>query len=190
MKNLTVAIFLTLLFCAVSGTGEETADGFQQNPEYAVPAPNKTEAPVQQKGTFDDRGEKPGASVQQKGPFANAGKKTYIRKWSFDNSAYNQNRTTAYQPRSNTAEQTAGFAGTTDSELKDWELRNRPVPSSLPRVTNFRPRSGSCSRNVRNYRCYKNSCWSDGYYSRSSSSRIRISSGCDGRTRIQIRNHR
>ena len=39
MKNLTAAIFLTLLFFTVSAFSEEYAVGFSQNPEYSIPVP-------------------------------------------------------------------------------------------------------------------------------------------------------
>ena len=142
MKNLTVAIFLALLFCAVSGAGEETADGFQQNPEYAVPASDKPDASVpQQKEPSDNAGEKTDVPVpQQKTAAVNSGEKAEVRNRASKNRESHPNRGTASQRRSTASAQVADNRYGGDLELQDWERRNSPVPTSLPKVLNTRPK--------------------------------------------------
>ncbi len=159
MKNLTVAIFLALFFCLVSGYSEDPAEGFKENPEYAVPDSKKTEEPVQ---------------PAQKEPSANPDKKPDVRDRSSSDRYHKPNPGTAYQRRSSASTQFGGERYGGDRELPEWERRNKPVPTSLPRASNFRSRSSSWSSSFRNNRIYyrSGSC-------RSSSRTITVNSCCD-----------
>ena len=188
MKNLTAAIFLTLLFCTVSASGEETAEGFNQNPEYSIPSP-AGETP---------EAAKPVQSAEK--DQVKSAKKTEPHDREMDetvqNSSGRSDRPAARFRRNSSGRKTvrteyndeSRYAGERDRDLKDWENSNSPVPSSLPRVTNFRPRTHS-DYYSRNYRNYKNYYWSDSYYYRSSSPRIRTYNR-NGRTIIRVKSHR
>lgn len=139
MKIVTAAVFLALLFFSVSGNSQESAEGFNQNPEYTVPAPNKPEeVPVPNK---------PEASVQetQKEPEDQAAEKTVVRNRSFNDCVSEPDRGTAYQRKSTDPAQVTGCDYGGNRMLQDWERRNSPVPTSLPRATNSRSRSRSSS---------------------------------------------
>lgn len=125
MKNLTAAFFLTLLFCTVSASGEETAEGFNQNPEYSIPSPEpakpaveaakqpeKTEAEVFR--NEPDKKNRP-PDKNQTGYAAGKPKKSSPQNRSYRNQSYR--------------------GSLWEDELKDWERRNSPVPRSLPRAT-------------------------------------------------------
>ena len=125
MKNLTAAIFLTLLFCTVSASGEETAAGFNQNPEYSIPSPEpakpadeaakqpeKTDAEVFR--NEPDKKDRP-PDKNQTGYAAGKPKKSSPQNRSYRNQSYR--------------------GSLWEDELKDWERRNSPVPQNLPRAT-------------------------------------------------------
>ena len=120
MKNLTAAVFLALLFWTVSGNSEDSAPGFNQNPEYSIPSsePAKpAEKSAKQSETTDAEffGDKP---VKKNRP-----------------SDKNQ---TGYSPRmpEKKRPQNQPYSGSLwEDELKNWERRNSPVPQSLPRAT-------------------------------------------------------
>ena len=188
MRFLTAAILLTLLFCTVSAFSEETAEGFNQNPEYSIPAPASVipdaAKPVR---SAEEDWAKPTNRTEQHGQKTNdqtqngdhnnqpAGRKSQ------GNSYRRETVRTEYNGESH-------YIRERDRDLKDWENSNSPVPSGLPRVSNFHPRTHS--NYSRNYRNYKNYYWSDNYYYRSSSPRIRVYNNNNGRTRIRVRNHR
>ena len=142
MKNLTAAIFLASLFCSVPGMSEESAGGFNQNPEYAVPASDKPDASVpQQKEPANYAGEKAEVSMpQQKAAAVNSGEKAEVRNRASTNRESHPNRGTAYQSRSSAPAQVADNRYGGNLELQDWERRNSPVPTSLPKVLNTRPK--------------------------------------------------
>ena len=168
MKNLTAAIFLTLLFFTVSAFSEEYAVGFSQNPEYSIPVPvsvTPEEAkPVQ---SAEERQEKPE-------------KRTAPPDLKTDGQAQNvnHNNTPAVrQSQRNSFSRETVWTGSDDGsrfrgrdrDLKDWENRNSPVPQSLPRATfPLRRQSSSTSRRCRSFRS-----------SSPKISRIRISTGCN-----------
>ena len=123
MKNLTAAIFLTLLFCTVSAFSEETAEGFNQNPEYSLPPPD----PAKLVGEAAKQPEIPDAEVTKKPDkkdrpadkkqtdYAGMPKKSRPQNQSYRNQSYR--------------------GSLWEDELKDWERRNSPVPQNLPRAT-------------------------------------------------------
>ena len=156
MKFYTTAIFTALLFCMFSGIGEELAEGLGQNPEYIIPssAPEKPAAEKQPAQTVEtNHWEKPAEPRNRS---------------SVSNDNYNPHRGTAYLRRNNSSDEKDNTpkAPWVDQELKNWESRQNPVPSALPRVTDFHPRSGRSS-----------------YKSRRSSSKSRISKrSCCGST--------
>ena len=124
-----------------SGIGEELSEGFTQNPEYIIP-PSAPEKPAEEKHPVQ------------------TGETTTARAQTVDTN-YNPHRGTAYLRRNNPSNGNGNTPNTpwVDQELKNWELRQNPVPSALPRVTDFHPKSSRSS-----YR-----------FHRSSSSRARIS---------------
>ena len=125
MKNMTAAIFLTLLFCTVSAFSEETAGGFNQNPEYSLPLPE----PAKLVGEAAKQPERTDSEVVRNEP---------------DNKNRppdkNQTRDKAEMPKKsrpqNQIYRNQSYRGSLqEDQLKDWERRNSPVPQSLPRAT-------------------------------------------------------
>ncbi len=138
MKNFTVAIFLAWFFCSVSGYSKDSAEGFKQNPEYAVPSSNKTETPRQ----------------QQTEPLVNVEDKAQDRTPPPSYSEPKPVRGTTYRRRSSAPTQFSGERYGGNRELQEWERRHRPVPTSLPRA-----RSGSRSSSFRSSRTdYQSDC--------------------------------
>ena len=165
MKNLTAAIFLTLLFCTVSAFSEETAEGFNQNPEYSLP-PSEPAKPA---GETAKQPEIPDAEVinepdkkdrppdkNQTDYAAGMPKKSRPQNQSYRNQSYR--------------------GSLWEDQLKDWERRNSPVPQSLPRATFQLQRqsftaSKSCRRSFRS--------------SSPKISRVRTSSCCQKTTSVK-----
>ena len=114
MKNMTAAIFLTLFFCTVYAFGEETAEGFNQNPEYSLPTSEPAKQP-----------EKTDVEI--------------ISKESDKKDRPPEKNLTGYgtgMPKKNQSYRNQSYSGSLwEDELKDWERRNSPVPQSLPRAT-------------------------------------------------------
>lgn len=170
MKFYTTAIFTALLFCMFSGIGEELAEGFTQNPEYTIPSqsPEKPAAEKQPAQTVEtNHWEKPAESWSRS---------------SVSNDNYNPHRGTAYLRRNNPSDENDNMpkAPWANQELKNWENRQNPVPSALPRVTDFHPKTSNNVGNLNRSRSYYGSA----------NSRIRKISEKDGRIRIRVKNHR
>ena len=170
MNFYTAAIFMTLFFCMFSGIGEELSEGFNQNPEYIIPSP-APEKPAEDRQSVQPV-EAPAARPAQTNETGHWEKPAERRSRSVSQDNYNPHRGTAYLRRNNSSNGNYGsdnIAPNTpwvSQELKNWESRQNPVPSALPRVTDFHPKSSRSS--------YRNR--------RSSSSRARTSkhSSCSG----------
>ncbi|MBE6373056.1 MAG: hypothetical protein E7055_13415 [Lentisphaerae bacterium] len=158
MKNLTAAIFLTLLFCTVSASGEETAAGFNQNPEYSIPSPE----PAKPADEAAKQPEKTDAEVFRNEP----DKKD--RPPDKNQTGYAAGKPKKSSPQ-NQAYRNQSYRGSLcEDELKDWERRNSPVPQSLPHATfPLQRQSFTTSGRSRNFRS-----------SSPRISRVRISSSC------------
>ena len=166
MNFYTSAIFTALFFCMFSGLGEEIAEGFGQNPEYIIPSsapekPAEEKQPVQTVET--NHWEKP----------AEPGSRS-----SASNDNYNPHRGTAYLRRNNPPNGIGSNDNTpntpwVDQELKNWESRQNPVPSALPRVTDFHPKTSGSFGNINKSRNY-----------------YRKISEKNGKTIIRVKNHR
>ena len=117
MKNLTAAIFLTLLFVTVSAISGETADGFNQNPEYILPAP----APA-----------KPAEKAEPQEKMENAPGETDKA-----DQPINKNQTGCGpgMPGKNRPQNPPFIGSLWEDELKNWERRNSPLPQNLPHAT-------------------------------------------------------
>lgn len=120
MKNLTAGIFLTLLFFTVSAFSEETAEGFNQNPEYSLPSsePAKPADEAAKQSEKTDAGSNRNESDKKD------------RSSDKNQTGYAAEMSTKSRP------QNQPYSGSLwEDELKDWERRNSPVPQSLPRAT-------------------------------------------------------
>ena len=124
MKNMTAAIFLTLLFCTVSAFSEETAEGFNQNPEYSLPPPD----PAKLVGEAAKQPEIPDAEVTKK-----PDKKD--RPPDKNQTGFKAGMPKKSRPQNQTYRNQSYSGSLWEDELKDWERRNSPVPQSLPRAT-------------------------------------------------------
>ena len=161
MKNMTAAIFLTLLFCTVYAFSEETAEGFNQNPEYSLPAPE----PAKPAGEAAKQPEKSDAGFISKEP----DKKDRLP----------DKNQTGYGPRipEKSRPQNPSYRGSLwEDELKDWERRNSPVPESLPRAT-FPLQRQSFTASKRCRRTFRSSS--------PRISRVRTSSCCQKTTKVK-----
>ena len=125
MKNMTVAIFLTLLFCTVSAFSEETAGGFNQNPEYSLPLPE----PAKLVGEAAKQPERTDAEVIQNEPDKN------YRSPDKKQTDYAAVMPKKSRPQNQSFRNQSYRSSLWEDELKDWERRNSPVPQSLPRAT-------------------------------------------------------
>ena len=163
MNFYTAGFFITLLFCMFSGIGEELSEGFTQNPEYIIPSQTP---------------EKP---AEEKHP-VQTGETTTARPAQTVDTNYNPHRGTAYLRRNNPSDENDNMpkAPWANQELKNWENRQNPVPSVLPRVTDFRPKTSNNVGNLNRSRSYYGSA----------NSRNRKISEKDGRIRIRVKNHR
>ena len=126
MKNMTAAIFLTLLFCNVSAFSEETAEGFNQNPEYSLPPPEPAKLVIE----AAKQPERTDAEVIRNEP-------------DYKNRPPDKNQTGCNaggmpkksRPQDQTYRNQSYSSSLREDQLKDWERRNSPVPQSLPRAT-------------------------------------------------------
>ena len=132
MRNLTTAIFLTFIFCAVSATGKDPAEGSGQESSFESAASSlmsdtkKMFGKVKSFFGFDEP--VPAGRTSNKPQNASSrkpsGKKRQMS-----------------SPRS--------FRDTLwEEKLKDWERRHSPVPQSLPRAT-FQHHKQASSRSFR-----------------------------------------
>jgi len=120
MRILTAAIFLALLFYTVSGNSEDPAPGFNQNPEYSIPAPEPAQPAdksAKQPETTD--AESFGDEPDKKNRPSDKNQTGYGSKVPGKSRPQNQ-----------------PYSGSLwEDELKEWEKRNSPVPQRLPSAT-------------------------------------------------------
>jgi len=136
MKNLTSAIFLILLFCTVSSFSEETAEGFNQNPEYSLPVPPRTITPETAKPvqSAEEGQAKPAEKTEPQEQKKNDQAQNVDHNHTpagrqFQRNSYRRETVrTEYNDESR-------YIRERDRDLKEWENSNSPVPQSLPRAT-------------------------------------------------------
>ena len=145
MKNKTVAIFLTLLFCTVSAFSEETADGFNQNPEYSLPPPE----PAKPAGEAAKQPEIPDTEVFNEPDNKNCPPDK-------NQTGYNAGKPKKSSPQNQTYRNQSYSGSLWEDKLKDWERRNSPVPQSLPRAT-FPLQRQSFTTPIRGRRTFRSS---------------------------------
>ncbi|MBO4648753.1 MAG: hypothetical protein J5806_11430 [Lentisphaeria bacterium] len=120
MRNLTTAVFLTFIFCAVSAGGKDVAKGSDQDSSFESAVSSMMSATKKMFGevkTFFGFGE------------SDKAKQTASKK---------QNAASSRSFRNTLWEE----------KLKEWEKRHSPVPKSLPRV-DFKSHRPSSSRSYR-----------------------------------------
>lgn len=142
MRNLTTAVFLTFIFCAVSAGGKDLAKGTNQKPSSESASSSmmsdtkKMFGKVKSFFGFGERGKAERAANQKKSSSA---------------------RKVSGKPRQ--LKHTRSFRNTLwEDKLKEWERRQSAVPQSLPRASTFKSHRHSSSRSYRSsHRSFRSS---------------------------------
>ena len=135
MRNLTTAVFLTFIFCAVSASGKDAVKGSDQDSSFEAAASSVVSAT---KKLFGEVKNFFGFSESDKAG-QNSGK----------------NRNVSSQ---RTSGNNRSFRDTLwEEKLKEWEKRHKPVPQSLPRF-DFKCHKQASSRSYRSsHRSFRSS---------------------------------
>lgn len=142
MRNLTTAVFLTFIFCALSANGKNLANGSNQNTSSDSAASSlmsdakKMFGKVKSFFGFDEPVKAERTSKPKK---SGATRKT--------------------SGKTRQLKHSRSFRDTIwEEKLKEWEKRHSPVPKSLPRASTFKSHKHSSSRSYRSsHRSFRSS---------------------------------